>query len=127
MDGSGSNSAKGGQIATTILVMESAASIFAAFCPSWFTTRSPFFHEQDAKAGNIQSIRQGCFVATLLVIPTGVAASFLVGSWLPAVGSVAISGVMIAGYEYSIANPATEVEQPEPGWLSALRWSAAKS
>jgi hypothetical protein len=117
----------GGQIATTILVMESAASIFAAFCPSWFTTRSPFFHEQSAREGNVQSIRQGEIAATLLTIPTGIAASFLVNSWLPAIGAVIISAVMIGGYEYSISHPATDVPQPPPAWAVGLSWGAAKA
>jgi len=124
--GAGTSGTRGGQIATTILVMESAASIFAAFCPSWFTTRSPFFHEQSARAGNVQSIRQGWIAATLLTLPTGVAASFLVGSWLPAIGSVIISAVMIGGYEYSISHPATAVPADPPAWVAGLSWGAAK-
>ena len=120
-------SGNGGQIATTILVMESAASIFAAFCPSWFTTRSPFFHEQSAREGNIQSIRQGWMTATLLTIPTGIAASFLVNSWLPTIGSVIISAVMIGGYEYSISHPAAAVEADPPAWMYGFNWGAAKS
>ena len=117
----------GGKVATTILVIESAASIYAAFCPSWFTTRSPFFHEQGARAGNVQSIRQGWMAATALTIPTGFAASYLVDSWLPLIGSLIISAVMIGGYEYSIAHPAAEVESPPPAWMSALDWGAAKA
>ena len=117
----------GGKVATTILVIESAASIYAAFCPSWFTTRSPFFHEQSARAGNIQSIRQGWIAATALTIPTGFAASFLVDSWLPLVGSVIISAVMIGGYEYSISHPATAVPEAPPSWTYGLAWGAAKA
>lgn len=114
-------------LATSILVMESAAGIFAAFCPSWFTTRSPFFHEQSAKAGNIKSIRQGEAAACLLVIPTGIAASVMVNSWLPLLGSIAISVVMVAGYEYSISHPATETPADQPGWMQGLNWGAAKA
>lgn len=117
----------GGQIATTILVMESAASIFAAFCPSWFTTRSPFFHDQSARAGNIKSIRQGWIAATALTIPTGIAASVLVNSWMPTIGSVIISVIMIGGYEYSISHPATETPADPPGWVYGLSWGAAKA
>jgi hypothetical protein len=126
-DEPGTAGGRGGQIATTILVMESAASIFAAFCPSWFTTRSPFFHEQNAREGNIQSIRQGWVTATLLTIPTGIAASVLVDSWLPAIGSVIISAVMIGGYEYSISHPASAVPSTPPSWVYGLTWGAAKS
>jgi len=117
----------GSKIATTVLVVEAAASIYAAFCPSWFTTRSPFFHEQSARAGNVQSIRQGWIAATALTIPTGIAASFLVNSWLPLFGSLVISGVMIGGYEYSIAHPATEVPANPPSWMYGMNWGAAKS
>ena len=120
-------SEQGGKIATTILVIESAASIYAAFCPSWFTTRSPFFHEQSARAGNIQSIRQGWIAATALTIPTGIAASFLVDSWMPLFGSIIISAVMVGGYEYSISHPASAVPEPAPAWLTGLTWGAAKA
>lgn len=116
----------GGQIATTVLVVEAAASLYAAFCPSWFTVRSPFFHEQDARKGNVQSIRQGYTAATLLAIPTGLASSFLVRSPLPFLGSVAIAAVMIGGYEYSIAHPATATKGTPPAWMSALNWSACR-
>jgi len=114
-------------VAMTILVMESAASIYAAFCPSWFTTRSPFFHDQGAREGNIQSIRQGWMAATALTIPTGIATSYLVHSWLPLFGAVAISLVMIGGYEYSISHPATAVPANPPSWVPGLAWGAAKS
>lgn len=119
--------AAGGQIATTVLVIEAAASLYAAFCPSWFTTRSAFFHEQRGAAGNVQAIRQGYIAATLLAVPTGFASSYLVKSWLPLIGSVAIGVLMIGGYEYSIRHPATEVPPDPPGWMDAMQWGAAKS
>lgn len=125
MEGGGGGAA-GGQIATTVLVVEAAASLYAAFCPSWFTTRSQFFHDQAAKEGNIQSIRQGYIAATLLAIPTGIASSFLVGSWLPAIGAALIAGVMIGGYEYSIYHPAQAVKGAPPAHMQALQWGAAK-
>lgn len=115
----------GGQVATTVLVVEAAASLYAAFCPSWFTVRSPFFSEQRAADGNKRSIRQGYTCATLLVIPTGIASSYLVGSWLPLFGAVVIGAVMVGGYEYSIAHPATQHEGNMPGWMSAWTWKAA--
>jgi hypothetical protein len=119
-------SVAGGQIATTILTVEAAASIFAAFCPSWFTVRSQFFHDQGAREGNIRAIRHGELAAVALTVPTGYAASLLVRSWLPLIGAVAISALMVAGYEYSIRHPAAEQEGPPPPWASALDWGAAK-
>lgn len=115
----------GGQVATTVLVVEAAASLYAAFCPSWFTTRSDFFHDQGSRAGNVQAIRQGYLAATALVIPTGIASSYLVGSWLPLIGAVAIGAVMIGGYEYSIAHPARDAEERPPKWLTGWDWKAA--
>jgi len=123
---SDSTASTGGRVATSILVMEAGASIFAAFCPSWFTTRSPFFHAQSAREGNIKSIRHGEFAATALVIPTGIAASFLVDSWLPLIGSTAICLIMIAGYEYSMAHPAEEEKGAPAPWMLAMDWGAAK-
>src|SRR5258707_14774395 len=42
-----------------ILLVGEASGVFAGFCPSWFTVASPFFHEQEAKAGNIKRIMAG--------------------------------------------------------------------
>jgi len=122
----GTGQGRGGQIATTILTVEAAASIFAAFCPSWFTVRSPFFHDQGARAGNVRAIRHGEIAATALTIPTGYAASILVGSWLPLVGAAAISALMIGGYEFSIRNPASAQPASPPPWVQGLDWGAAK-
>ena len=117
----------GGQVATTILTVEAAASIYAAFCPSWFTVRSEFFHDQAGVAGNIRAIRHGELAATALTIPTGYAASVLVGSWLPLIGALAISALMIGGYEYSITHPATAMPADPPAWTTGLTWGAAKA
>ena len=65
--------------------------------------------------------------ATALTIPTGIATSYLVHSWLPLFGAVAISLVMIGGYEYSISHPATAVPANPPSWVPGLAWGAAKS
>jgi hypothetical protein len=119
--------AKGGQVATTVLVIEAAASLYAAFCPSWFTVRSTFFHDQSAREGNVRAIRQGEIAATLLTIPTGYASSILVGSWLPLIGATAISVLMIGGYEYSIRNPASDVPAQPPAYMRAMDWGAAKA
>lgn len=100
--------AAGGQVATTVLVIGEGAALFAAFCPSWFTVRSPFFHDQKAKAGNITAIRQGEVAATIITIAVGVAGGAMVGSKLPIVGAVLVSAVMVAGYEYSITHPSSD-------------------
>lgn len=96
----------GGELATAILIVGEGAALFAAFCPSWFTVRSPFFHEQSARAGNVRSIRQGETAATILTVGMGAAASVLTGSSLPIAGAVVVSVAMVAGYEYSMRNPA---------------------
>lgn len=103
--------AAGGELATAILIVGEGAALFAAFCPSWFTVRSPFFHEQDARAGNIRSIRQGETAATVLTVGMGWAATLLTRSALPLAGSIVVSAAMIAGYEYSIRHPAREDAQ----------------
>lgn len=95
-------------IAIIALIVGEASGVFAGFCPSWFTVSSPFFHEQEAKEGNIKRIRWGEVAATLIVITTGYAISHLSGSMRPLVASVGICAVFIAGYEYMIKHPATE-------------------
>lgn len=99
------------RIAITILIVGEASGVFAGFCPSWFTVSSPFFHEQDAKQGNIKRIRWGELAATLIVLATGWAASTQSGDWVPLIASILISGVFIAGYEYMIAHPATNDQE----------------
>lgn len=125
----GSNAfGSGGAIATTVLIVGAGAGTFASFCPSWFTVRSPFFHEQGAREGNINAIRQGEAAGALVTVAEGVAASILTGSSLPTIGAVLISVVMIAGYEYSISHPASEhvADSPSaPPKLSAFRYSAS--
>ena len=89
-----------------ILLVGEASGVFAGFCPSWFTVSSPFFHEQDAKQGNVKRIRWGEIAATLIVVSTGVAVSTpedRSAIW----ASLAICAVFIGGYEYMIAHPAT--------------------
>lgn len=116
----------GGSIATSVLVIEAGASLYAAFCPSWFTVRSPFFHEQKAREGNVQAIRQGELVATLLTVATGAASSVLVQSPLPLIGAVVVAAVMIGGYEYSMGHPATDVGRDGGSEYVALNWGSAK-
>ena len=60
---------------TIILLVGEASGVFAGFCPSWFTVASPFFHEQEAKDGNVKRIRAGEVAATAIVLATGAAVS----------------------------------------------------
>lgn len=92
---------------TIILLIGEASGVFAGFCPSWFTVASPFFHEQDAKAGNINRIRAGEAAATVIVLATGAAVSVALEDPVPFWAALAISGVFVAGYEYQIRNPST--------------------
>ena len=59
------------RITTIILLIGEASGVFAGFCPSWFTVASPFFHEQEAKSGNVKRIRAGEAAATAIVLATG--------------------------------------------------------
>lgn len=103
-----SNDRKTDQIVILILLIGEASGVFAGFCPSWFTVASPFFHEQEAKGGNVKRIRQGEAAATAIVLATGGAISYQTKSWAPAVASTAICALFIAGYEWQIAHPSTE-------------------
>lgn len=94
--------------AATVLVIGAGAGLFAAFCPSWFTVRSDFFNSQGSKEGNVRAIRQGEIAGTLTTLLQGYAASHLVDSILPFFGAVAVCAIMVAGYEWSIAHPASE-------------------
>ncbi len=91
-----------------ILLVGEASGVFAGFCPSWFTVSSPFFHEQEAKDGNVRRIRWGEVAATLIVVATGFAVSFRSASKLPLYASILICAIFIGGYEYMIAHPATD-------------------
>lgn len=115
-------------IALTVILVGAGAGTFASFCPSWFTVRSAFFHEQSHKPGNIAAIRQGEAVGTAITLAEGVAASYLTKSLLPFFGAVTICAVMVIGYEYSIAHPAIEdsddEDSPVPK-LGAWRYEAS--
>lgn len=118
-----SGNAGGGVVATTVLVIGEGAALFAAFCPSWFTVRSAFFHDQAGRDGNISAIRQGELAGTVITVAVGWAGSALVGSPLPLLGAVAVSAVMVAGYEYSIAHPSTEGTEASAHPLGrAMQW-----
>lgn len=95
-------------VTVIILLIGEASGVFAGFCPSWFTVSSPFFHEQDARDGNIKRIRWGEIAATLIVVATGAAVSYRSKTNLPLYASIAICGIFVAGYEYMIANPSSE-------------------
>ena len=117
--------AAGGQVATTVLVVGEGAALFAAFCPSWFTVRSPFFHDQAAKEGNVSAIRQGEIAATVLTVAVSWAAAAMVRSVLPLLGGIGVSAVMIAGYEFSMSHPSTEASSEKGNPMRALQWRAA--
>lgn len=112
--------------AATVLVIGAGAGLFAAFCPSWFTVRSDFFNDQGSKAGNIRAIRQGEIAGTLTTLLQGYAASHLVDSMLPFVGAIGVCIIMVAGYEWSIAHPASE-DYDDSQSSPALRLNSAFS
>ncbi len=91
-----------------VLLIGEASGVFAGFCPSWFTVASPFFHEQEAKAGNVKRIRAGEIAATAIVIGTGWAVSERSTTNVPLWASLFISAIFVAGYEYQIRHPSTE-------------------
>lgn len=95
-------------ITIIILLVGEASGVFAGFCPSWFTVSSPFFHEQQAKEGNIKRIRWGEIAATAIVVTTGAAVSMRSSNNLPLYASLLISAIFVSGYEYMIKHPATE-------------------
>ena len=103
----------------TLLVGE-ASGVFAGFCPSWFTVASPFFHEQEARAGNIKRIRWGEVAATTIVMATGVAISINEKDPAYVIASAVICGIFVAGYEYQIANPSSK--DADGAGTSASAW-----
>lgn len=114
--------ANGDVTAATVLVIGAGAGLFAAFCPSWFTVRSDFFHGQGSKSGNIKAIRQGEIAGTVTTLLQGVAAAKLVKSPLPLVGAALVCGIMIFGYEWSISHPAAGESDGSNALVSALQW-----
>lgn len=105
-------------VALSILIVGEASGVFAGFCPSWFTVSSPFFHEQDAREGNIKRIRWGEVAATTIVVSTGFAVTTVSDSPVPLIVSIGISALFVAGYEYMIAHPATE--DGDSGFMPSL-------
>jgi hypothetical protein len=111
------------------LIIGEASGVFAGFCPSWFTVSSPFFHEQEAKKGNVKRIRWGEVAATAIVMATGVAISYHTSSKIPFVVSALTCGVFVGGYEYMIANPSAEDADSDglpQAMKSALNWKSAR-
>jgi hypothetical protein len=96
------------RITITILIIGEASGVFAGFCPSWFTVSSPFFHEQEAKAGNVKRIRWGEVAATAIVVSTGLAVSYRTKDPVPLQASLIISGIFVAGYEFMLRHPSTQ-------------------
>jgi len=94
-----------------VLLIGEASGVFAGFCPSWFTVASPFFHEQEARAGNIKRIRAGEIAATAIVIGTGWAVSARSTGNIALWASILICVLFTAGYEYQIAHP-SKADQP---------------
>lgn len=106
------------------LIVGEASGVFAGFCPSWFTVSSPFFHEQDAREGNIKRIRWGEAAATVIVVGTGAVLAEITNSGWPLWVSVATCAVFIGGYEYMIRHPASEDDNPANTPMNtALAWS----
>lgn len=93
-------------ITIVILLIGEASGVFAGFCPSWFTVSSPFFHEQEAKEGNVKRIRWGELAASAIVVSTGAAVAYRTKNWLLLGAAAAICAVFVGGYEYMIAHPA---------------------
>lgn len=92
-------------IVILVLLIGEASGVFAGFCPSWFTVSSPFFHDQDAKEGNVKRIRWGEAAATAIVLATGAAIAKVEKSSYPFWVAAGISGIFVGGYEYMIAHP----------------------
>lgn len=116
------------RITIIILLVGEASGVFAGFCPSWFTVSSPFFHEQEAKEGNVKRIRWGEAAATGIVLATGAAVSHTTKDPIPLVAAAVIAGIFVGGYEYMIANPSSDdssgPDGKPPTLFSPHRWGA---
>lgn len=109
------------------LLIGEASGVFAGFCPSWFTVSSPFFHDQEAKEGNIKRIRWGEVAATAIVMATGYALTVTTKSAVPFWVSAGICAVFVGGYEYMIAHPAKQDSAGLPTEVTqANHWTRAR-
>lgn len=95
-------------VTVMILLIGEASGVFAGFCPSWFTVSSPFFHEQEAKDGNVKRIRWGEAAATTIVVATGAAVAARSNNNTALWASLGICAVFVGGYEYMIAHPSSQ-------------------
>lgn len=121
------NGGKGGLVATAVLVIATAAGTYSSFLPSWFTISSTFFNEQGSREGNVKRIRQGEVAATLFTLVEGGAASYLVRSPVPIIAAAAVGVVMVAGYEYALANPASaETPYGQSSAPPAMTWKSSR-
>ena len=110
-DLTGIGSDQGAVIAATVLTIGEVWASASALGPSVFTIRSPFFHEQRNKAGNVGSIRFAEAGVVVLGIMVGGAVSYMSHSALPFIGAgIAIIG-QLAAWEWAIRNPVGEDEQ----------------
>lgn len=89
-----------------VVLIAAASGIFAGFCPSWFTVSSPFFHDQEARAGNVSRIRWGEAAATIIVVGLGITYRHR-GNAAALPAALVISAVFVGGYEYMITHPAS--------------------
>jgi hypothetical protein len=119
---------KGEDLVFIPLIIGEASGVFAGFCPSWFTVSSPFFHDQDAKEGNVRRIRWGEVAATGIVVATGWAITYHTKSSLPLIMSVLTCGVFVFGYEYMIRHPAKEdnTNTFSVNVRNALNWNSSR-
>jgi hypothetical protein len=92
------------------------------------TVASPFFHEQEAKEGNIKRIRAGEVAATAIVVGTGWAVAARSVGNIALWASIAISAVFVAGYEFQIAHPSKpdKGELPSNAGPGGLEWWKAR-
>ena len=119
MDGNGA------VIAATVLTIGEVWASASALGPSVFTIRSPFFHEQKNKGGNIGSIRFAEAGVVVLGIMVGGAVSYMSHSALPFIGAgIAIIG-QLAAWEWAIRNPVgDDVDEALPDLSAPTRGGA---
>ena len=104
------------QVAGTILVVTEIPNLYSGLLPSMFTISSPFFHDQDARAGNIKRIRQGEAIATIGSLAVIFAAAELFQTQLVVGWGLVMVAVLLACYEYALRNPATSDGKTQEAW-----------